>query len=583
MDTHSLLINTLLFLGAAVIVVPLSRLLKLGTVLGYLIAGLCLGPYGIGVFTEAEGILHFAELGVVLLLFLIGLELEGPRLSQTRTAMLRFGLPQLLVTVALIGGAVYLLGVSANLALVIGLALALSSTAFALQLMGERREFSTAHGQAGFAVLLTQDIAVIPILALLPFLGGGAPDTPVWISAAAVVGLVVVARFGLRPLLGYVARSAVPELFTAATLFVVMGAALAMSEAGVSMALGAFLVGIALADSEFKHQLESDIEPFKGLLLGTFFMAVGLGLDLGVVAANPLTIVAGAVALVAIKGAVLVAVARANGIPLANALLLGGLLAQGGEFAFVIFAEAGALGLLAPGMAGVLVATVTLSMALTPLLVWAAGAVIRPPSMDNEPIQPGEARPIIIAGFGRFGQMVGRVLGSLRINFTAIESSFEQVAFVRRFGHKVFFGDVTRLDTLKAAGIDNARLFILAVDDVDTSVACAELIRHHYPDLPIYARARNRNHSFRLLDLGVTELTRETMLSSTELARHVLEHEGYPVGQAEGIIRQWRRYDESLLREQSQFHTDESSLVASAQQAARDLEKLFEADASAKR
>lgn len=314
MDTHSLLVNALLFLGAAVIVVPLSRLLKLGTVLGYLIAGMALGPSALGVFAEAQGILHFAELGVVLLLFLIGLELEGSRLRQTQQAMIRFGVPQLLVTSGLIGLCGWMAGFGWLPSLVAGFALALSSTAFALQLLGERREFTTAHGQGGFAVLLTQDIAVIPILALLPILSGATPSVPFWVSLLAIAALLVVARFGLRPLLAYVARSAVPELFTAATLFVVMGAALAMSEAGVSMALGAFLVGIVLAESEFKHQLESDIEPFKGLLLGMFFMAVGLGLDLSLVAANPTLIVSGAIGLLCVKGFVLWVIAKANGL-----------------------------------------------------------------------------------------------------------------------------------------------------------------------------------------------------------------------------------------------------------------------------
>ena len=582
MDTHSLLINALLFLGAAVIIVPLSRLLKLGTVLGYLIAGMILGPAGLAVFTEAQGILHFAELGVVLLLFLIGLELERSKLRQTQASMLRFGLPQMGLTTLIIGSGGWMLGFPVVASFVAGFALALSSTAFALQLIGERREFTAPHGQAGFSVLLTQDILVIPVLALLPVVSGASADVPFWVSLLAIAGLVLIARFGLRPLLGYVAKSAVPELFTAATLFVVMGAALAMSEAGVSMALGAFLVGIVLAESEFKHQLESDIEPFKGLLLGMFFMAVGLGLDLNMVLGNPVIVIAGALGLLVLKGLVLFLVARANGMEASGGLLLAALLSQGGEFGFVIFAEAGAFNIFTPEVGGLLVAVVTLSMALTPLMVALAERFAPKPKHQQSPDDEPQPSKIIIAGFGRFGQMVGRVLSSLQMQFTAIESSFEQVTFVRRFGHKVSFGDVTRIETLKSAGIDDASVFILAVDDVDTSVECARLIREHYPDLPIFARARNRNHSFRLLDLGVTELTRETMLSSTELAGRVLEHQGYPIGQSERIVKQWRRYDEDLLTEQSAFHRDESSLVASANQAARDLEVLFEADAIAK-
>ncbi len=577
---------------AAVIAVPVAKRLGLGSVLGYLAAGAVLGPAGLGIVRDVDNILHFAELGVVLLLFIIGLELQPSRLWTMRRPVFGLGGAQVAVSALPIALAGWLAGLSPQAALVVGLALALSSTAFALQLLAEKNQLTTKHGRAAFSILLFQDIAAIPILALTPLLGpqdGAPPGAGETALAAAQVVAVVVAvvlggRYLLRHVFRIVAASGIREVFTATALLTVVGTALLMQLVGLSMGLGAFLAGVLLADSEYRHELEADIEPFKGLLLGLFFIAVGMSVDLRLVGTQP-TLIAGLVAgLVALKGIVLYGLGRLYCETDASARQLALAIPQGGEFAFVIFGVAVGAGVMDSGIADLLVLVVSLSMAVTPLLMAAHDIVLRgrgkPAAADGyEPPDP-EEHPVIIAGFGRFGQIVGRVLRARKIGFTALEASSDQVDFVKKFGNKVYYGDASRLDLLRAAGADRATAFVLAIDDVDSSLRTASTVARHFPRLKIYARARNRAHAYKLMELGVEVIRRETLLSSLDLARALLEGLGLPEYDAEKTVQTFRRHDEQRLHAHFDMRDDEDRMAQLAQEWAKELEQLFEQDAA---
>jgi len=579
--------EALIFLAAAVIAVPLSRRLGLGAVVGYLTAGMLIGPWLMGLISDVDRILHVAELGVVLLLFVIGLELQPSRLWALRRPVFGLGGAQLLATGLLLGGAALAFGLPPVAALVVGLSLSLSSTALALKILAEKQQLTSQHGRASFAILLFQDLAAIPLLAVLPLLGGSASHGWDWFGTARVVatlGAVIVAgHWLLRPYLRLAATAKSHEVFVAATLLVVVGTALFMQQAGMSMALGSFLAGVLLADSEYRHELEADIEPFKGLLLGLFFIAVGMSVDLRLVARQPLTIIALTLGLMAVKALVLYALARLNRHSHGSAVNLALFISQGGEFAFVLFGVAAGSNLLDKTVADTLVVVVSLSMVVTPLLVslnekWlrishdAAGE-----QRSFDPIEPREHR-VIIAGFGRFGQMIGRTLRMKNIPFTALEASFEQVDFVRKFGNKIYFGDASRLDLMRAARADLAEIFVLAIDDMDASVNTAAMVRKHYPHLKIYARARNRVHAYRLMDIGVDKLIRETLLSSLELARDIFVELGYSPAEAQETVRLFRQHDEKLLARQHKIHEDEAQLIAASKAGAEELERLFGED-----
>ncbi|MDX1431181.1 MAG: monovalent cation:proton antiporter-2 (CPA2) family protein [Gammaproteobacteria bacterium] len=581
-----MLAQVVIFLIAAVVAVPLARRFGLGAVLGYLLAGVIIGPSGLAVVAAVEDARHIAELGVVLLLFVIGLELNPRRLWALRRSILGAGLMQVLASAVLIGAACVLLGLGPGTGVVIGLTLALSSTAFALQVLAERRELTTRYGRTAFAVLLFQDLAVIPIVALLPLFGSGAGGSvhifDVGIAVLIVAAVVIGGHFLLRPLLRAVAAARAQDAFTAAALLVAVGTAWLMELAGLSMALGAFIAGMLLADSEYRHALEADIEPFKGLLLGLFFMAVGMGVDLGLLAARPLPIVGLALGLVALKCAVLYVIGRVQGLAHAGAVRLAISISQGGEFAFVILAVATAAEIVPAAVSAVLIMVVTLSMGSTPLLLAIADRLL-PKAGDTarEFDQPDEHNPVIIAGFGRFGQMVGRILRARHIGFTALDASSDHVDFVRRFGNKIYYGDASRLELLRAAGTQHARLFVLAIDDVEASLRTAELVRENFPDLPVYARARNRRHAYQLMNLGVRYILRETFLSSIELARNVLLGLGMAPREAERLVKTFRRHDEERLLSDHASHDDEARLMYLARQSALELEEMFEKDAAA--
>jgi glutathione-regulated potassium-efflux system ancillary protein KefC/glutathione-regulated potassium-efflux system protein KefB len=583
----SVIAQIAVFLGATVLAIPLFRRLRLSSILGYLAAGVVIGPWGLRIIQDAEGVLHTAELGVVLLLFVIGLELQPSRLRAMRKAVFGLGLAQVLVTTAVFTAIALALGLPSSAALVTAFALSLSSTPLVLQLLAERQQLNTHHGRSSFAILLFQDIAVMPMLAILPLLGGGHQDVSTALLSA-LKGLAVLAalvfggRYVLRPVLRVVAETKVNEAFTAAALFVVLGTALLVDAVGMSMALGAFVAGLLLADSEYRHELEADIEPFKGLLLGLFFMSVGMTANLGLLLEQPGRIALLVTGLLAVKSVLLWALARLTRHSPESARGMAFALPQAGEFGFVLFALAVTYRVMDPELAEMLVIVVTISMIVSPLLMSLHTTVIEPrltrsQAREFDRVDSQDSR-VIVAGFGRVGQIVGRVLRMRRIPFTALESSVAQVDVVRRFGTKVYYGDASRLEVLQAAGAARAEVFVLAVEDVEASVRTAELVRRHFPHLKIMARARNRQHAIRLMDLGVRYLIRETYLSSLDLAQHTLEALGLTHNDAVESIRRFDVHDRKQLHVQREIRDDEQKLIQSTQQAARELEQLFESD-----
>ncbi|MBX3249144.1 MAG: monovalent cation:proton antiporter-2 (CPA2) family protein [Myxococcales bacterium] len=579
------------FLAAAVVAVSVFRRVGLGTVLGYLAAGAVVGPSGIGVVRDVEAILHFAELGVVLLLFLIGLELQPSRLWKMRGVVFGAGTAQVVLSGALVAGIALLLGQPLPVAIVIGAALALSSTAFAMQTLAEKNELTREHGQASFGILLFQDVATIPMLALIPLLTtrpDGAQEGGPWqalLVAGVIAGLVVVGRFVLRPVLSFVAQARSHELSTASALLVVGGTALLMEHVGVSMALGAFLAGVLLADSQFRHELEANIEPFKGLLLGLFFMAVGMSANVGVFLERPLVVLGLALGLVLLKGVVLFGIGRAIGLAPRSAVGLGVAISQGGEFAFVLFGVAGTVGLLDGALRDLLVLVVTASMVVTPILFAFRDAAFRQLDTRGAPRAfdaiPDKETRVIIAGFGRFGQIVGRILRTKHIPFTALDANPQHIDFLRRFGNEIYYGDASRPDLLRTAKADEAEVLVLAVDDFEVSMKILEAARHHFPHLRVVARARNRQHAYALLGAKVDAVFRETFESSLSAAQRTLEELGMPSAEAREVARRFGEYDEAQVRAVFHLRDDIDALVASSKEYAAELERIFDVDTNA--
>jgi monovalent cation:proton antiporter-2 (CPA2) family protein len=584
----TLLAQAAVFLAATVFAIPVFRKLRLGSVLGYLMAGVIIGPWGLRFIQDAEGVLHLAEFGVVLLLFVIGLELQPSRLRAMRKSVFGLGLAQVTVTTLIFTAIAYLLGLGATPAFVAGFALSLSSTPLVLQLLAERAELNTHHGRAAFSILLFQDIAVMPMLAILPLLGarGEQQDLTATLLTAGR-GLAVMAaflfggRYVLRPLLRMVAETKVGEAFTAAALLVVVGTALLFDAVGLSMALGAFVAGLLLADSEYRHELEADIEPFKGLLLGLFFMAVGMTANLGLLLEHPGRIAVLVAGLLASKFVLQWILARVTGHSIETARGLAFALPQAGEFGFVLFSLAVSYGIMEQSLAATLVIVVTISMVASPLLMMLQSFIEprlrRAPPREFDRIPSDDSR-VIIAGFGRFGQIVGRVLTMRKIRFTALEASVTQIDLLRRFGNKVYYGDASRLDLLESAGAARAEVFVLAIDDIEASVRTAELVRRHFPHLKLLVRARNRQHALRLMDLDVRYIIRETYLSSLNMAQHTLESLGMPRAEALVSLKRFDEHDQRTLQTQREARDDEQKLIQTSQQAARELERLFEAD-----
>ncbi len=594
MEHTSWLTGSLVYLAAAVLAVPLAKFLRLGSIIGYLGAGILIGPSGLKFVTDPKDMLHFAEFGVVLMLFLVGLELEPRRLWSLRKPIFGWGSVQLFGSAALMFGVGVACGVDWRLALVGALGLAMSSTAIGLGALAERNLMPTTSGQSVLSVALLQDVAAIPILALLPLLGAvtmaGADgavahgDGAGWLGAAKAIGVILAIVLGgrllLRPALRWIAGSETPEIFTAASLLLVVATAALMQAVGLSMALGAFLAGVLLAESEYRRELETDIEPFKGLLLGLFFIAVGMSIDFAVVLAQPVIVAAIVVGFLLLKAVVLWAMSRAMDIPTVERPVFIILLAQGGEFGFVVFQTAAGAGVIDAPTSSLLVAAVAISMLLTPLLLvgadrwWIpvlAGQSRRKIAEINEP----QAEPVIIAGFGRYGQIVGRVLYANGIQPTVLDVDAEQIETMRRFGWRVFYGDATRLDLMRTAGADKARVIVLAIDDVEKSVEAATMIRQNFPNATIVARARNVQHLYELHELGVRQIERETLDSALMSARSVLEELGWERHQARNLALRFRRHNVAQVTKMAPHRKDEAKLIAAAKQGRQQLEEQF--------
>jgi glutathione-regulated potassium-efflux system ancillary protein KefC len=542
--------------------------------------------------------LHFAEFGVVLMLFLVGLELEPQRLWKLRRPIFGWGSVQLFGSAALMAAIAVLVGVPWTLALVAALGLAMSSTAIGLSVLAERNLTPTTSGQSVLGVSLLQDVAAIPILALVPLLAvNHGPDTTGggWLAAAKAVGVIAAIVLGgrllLRPALRWIAGSATPEIFTAAALLLVVATASLMQWVGLSMALGAFLAGVLLAESEYRRELETDLEPFKGLLLGLFFMAVGMTLDFAVVLQRPVLIALIVVGFLAVKALVLWAMARAMRLPLLERPVFIILLAQGGEFGFVVFQSAAQGGVISAPVSSLLVAAVALSMLLSPLLLVLADRLIVPRLMRqaraSSPLmreidEPQDA-PIVIAGFGRYGQIIGRMLYANGLRPTVLEHDAEAIEALRKFGWRVFYGDATRLDLLRTAGAATARVLVLAIDDIDQSLKVAAVAREHFPQATIVARARNVQHFYALRDLGVQHIERETLDSALMSARSVLEAMGWQPHQARTLAMRFRRHTVEQLEAAAPHWKDEARLIAAVKTGRQQLEQLFAEEREAAR
>jgi glutathione-regulated potassium-efflux system ancillary protein KefC len=587
--TSNWLTHSLVFLGAAVIAVPLARALGLGAIIGYLAAGIAIGPFGLRLVDDPDTTLHFAEFGVVLMLFLVGLELEPRRLWALRRPIFGAGSAQLLACAAALGAVAVLAGVPWRWAVAAALGLALSSTAVALQVMGERNLLPTRSGQSGFAILLFQDVAAIPILALLPLLGrkGEASGNP-WADAAEALGVVIaivlVGRLLLRHGLRWVAASRTPEVFTAASLGLVVGIAALMQAVGLSMALGAFLGGVLLAESEYKRALETDVEPFKGLLLGLFFMAVGMSIDFAALRQHPWIVAALLLGFMALKALVLALLARLLELPAVERPVWVLLLAQGGEFAFVVFQQATQAGVFRDEVGSVLTGAVALSMLLTPLLLvaldrwiaprWAAAKGAAAPAPEHPLDEPQDA-PVILCGYGRYGQIIGRLLYASGHKVTILEHDADQVAVMRRFGFRVFYGDATRLDLLRTAGAEQARVIVVAVDDVEQSLKIVDLAQAHFPQAQLVVRARNVQHHYALRERGVLHIERETFESALASGRSVLALMGHEPHRAWQLAMRFRRFNHAIVERTWPHRQDTQKLVALAKQGSQQLEELF--------
>ena len=586
-----MLTQVAIFLAAAILAVPLSRRLGLGAVLGYLGAGMIIGPYCLSLVDDVEAIVHVSEFGVVLLLFLVGLELQPSRLWVLRRQVLGLGSAQVAVTALALGGIGYALHYSWQACLVIGMGLAMSSTAFVLQTLADKKQLLARHGRESFAILLFQDLAVIPLLTALPFLAASLTDTVRasdggYLDALRAVGiiaaLVVSSRVLLRPLFRIVATQGGPEIFTATALLLVVGVTLLMREAKLTASLGAFLAGMLLADSEYRHELEADIQPFKGLLMGLFFIGVGMSANLGLLAAQPLAVLGVALGMLTVKFVLLYAIGRVAGASASDARKLGLALAQGGEFAFVLFAAAADRGILTTPLAQLLIVAVTVSMVLAPLLFVLEDKLLAP-WLDHDPPRPFDTIDhkeghVVIAGYGRVGQIITRLLALKNVPFVALEKDAEQVDTIRRFGGTLYFGDATRLELLQSANAAGARLFVLAIDDPEDSVRCAELVRRHFPTLPIIARARNRTHAHRLADLGVRRFYRETWYASLEMAQQALLQLGFAPSDVAMSVAKFRDHDVELLRRQQAVFRDPEKLRQTSREASAELASLFESD-----
>jgi glutathione-regulated potassium-efflux system ancillary protein KefC len=585
-NDESMLANVIVYLAAAVVCVPLASRFKLGSVLGYLAAGCLIGPFGLRVVDDPTATMHFAEIGVVLMLFVIGLELDTEHLWTMRRSVFRGGAIQLASAAVPLGIGAYLVGLPWQAALVVGLTLALSSTAVAMQTMGERNILSTPIGRTAFGVLLFQDIAAIPLLAVVPLLAtrsdasGGAGWPKFALALSAIAAVYVIGRFLTRPVLRQLAKTGLREVFAAFTLLLVLGIAELMASVGISMALGAFLAGVLLAGSEYRHALETDIQPFRGLLMGLFFIAVGMSIDFGLLAREPLFVLGLIGGFQVLKLAALRIIAGPLGVTRLQRWLFAGLLAQGGEFAFVVFGVAREAKLLPGEWDALLTLAVALSMAMTPLLLIIRDRLYRITATATREADEiiDEHAPVIIAGFGRFGQIVGRLLFASGVKTTVLDHDPDQIELLKRFDFRVYYGDATRLDLLHAAGAGSAKVLVLAIDDPDASVRLAEAVKEHFPKLEVVARARNLGHWQKLRAAGVRIVERETFEAAVLVGRRTLETLGVRPYEARERADVFRRHNLRTLEEILPKWKDETERTNLARSAREQLERQMEQD-----
>ncbi len=602
---ESIFFQAFIYLAAAVIAVPIARRLGLGSALGYLLAGVLIGPYVLGlVGEEGQDVMHFAEFGVVLMLFLVGLELEPRVLWRMRGPVLGMGGMQVGLTAVVIAAIALAFGLAWQTALAIGLTFSLSSTAIVLQTLEEKGWLKTDAGKRGFSVLLFQDVAVIPILAIIPLLAlpelaatgaagaehghGAHPERGVWVQTGMVLGvvtgIVLGGRYLTRPLLRWVAQTRSHEVFISTALLIVIGITLAMNYVGLSPALGTFLAGVVLAESEYRHELESDIEPFKGLLLGLFFLAVGASINLMLVAESPLLILALVVMLIIVKFAVLLFIGRLFGLQMADNLMFSVTLAQGGEFAFLLFSYATDSSVLPRELANLLIVVVVLSMMVTPLLIIAYERWIRPrfagcaskPPEDTEIDE--DDNPVIIAGYGRFGQVVSRMLRAGDINSTLLDHDAGQIELTGRFGNKVFYGDASRRELLEAAGAAKAKLLVVAIDNRAKAVDMVHVAKEHFPNLKVLARAYDRPHAYELMKAGADDVTRETFGSALIVGESAYKALGFDAAQAYRVLRSFRRHDEEGLKKLYEVWGDDQRYGIQIRAHLQELGKVLNAD-----
>ncbi|MEM7414616.1 MAG: monovalent cation:proton antiporter-2 (CPA2) family protein [Gemmatimonadota bacterium] len=589
MSTETLFTQAFVYLTAAVVAVPIAKRVGLGSVLGYLLAGVVIGPFVLGfVGAEGEDVMHFAEFGVVMMLFVIGLELEPSLLWRLRAPILGLGGLQVGITTALVTIIAMLLGLEWRAAIAVGMVIALSSTAIVLQTLAEKGLMKTSAGQSAFSVLLFQDIAVIPMLALMPLLSTGQVELhgdghhaaeawistlPGWARALAVLGavaaIIIGGRYLLRPFFRVLGRVRLREVFTAATLLLVIGIALLMTQVGLSPALGTFLAGVVLANSEYRHELEADIEPFKGLLLGLFFISVGASIDFGLIASGPGLIAGLTVSMIGLKFAVLIALARLFKLGTDQAFLFAFALPQVGEFSFVLLSFAGQEGVLGGDITDPLVAAVALSMAVTPLLLVFNERVLQPhfgtkESEDREADEIEELNPVIIAGYGSFGSTVGRLLRSKGVGTTVLDVDPDQIEFLRRIGMKVYYGDATRHDLLETAGAAQAKILVAALNDGETTLELVHTAKKHFPHLKIYARGHEWRDSFELHEAGADHVYRQALDTSLRMGSDALRDLGFRAYTAERASQKFLKHDQEAVGELAALNNEDESIFISA-------------------
>jgi glutathione-regulated potassium-efflux system ancillary protein KefC len=596
MNDNSYLLPVFIFLASASIMVPIASRFKLGSVLGYLIVGILIGPFGLKLIGNAQQIMHFAEFGVIMMLFLIGLELDPSTLWKLRKLIVGLGCLQVTITASVFIGIGLMLGYERNTTIVVSMALALSSTALVLQMLQEKKLLKTAEGEASFAVLLFQDIAVIPILIIIPLLelqGSiqlNVPNEsdfiiqlPKWGHALLVTGvigsIILIGHYLSRYLFFIIAKTNLREVFTAFSLALIVGTTLLMQSINISPALGAFISGVVLANSQYKHAIEADIQPFKGLLLGLFFISVGMGMNFSLFSQQASMILVAVAALIAIKAMILMALGRFFNLTLFQALGFAFGLAQGSEFAFVLFQYATKTKVLNETTTSFFTLVVALSMLVTPFLIVFYHRFILPQFMSllvpKEYDAINERNQIILAGYGRFGQIIGRLLNGERIKITVLENNAEQIELIRKFGYVGYFGDASRLDVLKSAGAEHAKLIVVTVGNPEVNLRIVELIKQEFPHLHIYARARNRRHAYELHKLGVDYFVREVFDSSLTMTKKIMSFLGYKNEDIENKTQAFKKHDEATLIQSFEFFERENDLINFSRQAKGELERIL--------